>query len=126
MYQILIVEDEKRLAAFVAKGFKKNGFLPTVVSDGEQALEVARQNHYDAILLDLGLPVKDGWTVLKELRDRGDLSPVIVMTALSDVGKSVLAAQANDYLQKPFRFKTLLASVQDQIQAASSAAPSET
>lgn len=126
MYQILIVEDEEKLAAFVAKGFRKYGFVPTVVNDGEQALAASQSNRYDAILLDLGLPVKDGWTVLKELRDRGDLSPVIVMTALSDVSQSVLSAKANDYLQKPFRFKTLLASVQNQIQAASSATKSET
>lgn len=126
MYQILIVEDEERLAAFVAKGFRKHGFLATVVSDGEQALAASQSHRYDAILLDLGLPVKDGWTVLKELRDRGDLSPVIVMTALSDVSQSVLVDKANDYLQKPFRFKTLLASVQRQIQAASLAAAAET
>lgn len=115
MYQILIVEDEEKLAAFVAKGFRKNGFMPTVVTDGEQALTASKETHYDAILLDLGLPVKDGWTVLKELRDRGDSSPIIVMTALSDVSESVLSAQANDCLQKPFRFKALLAAVQNQI-----------
>ena len=125
MYQILIVEDEEKLAAFVAKGFKKYGFSPTVVNDGEQALRASQKNHYDAILLDLGLPVKDGWTVLKELRDHGDLSPVIVMTALSDVNQSVLLAQANDYLQKPFRFKALLESVQNQIQAASRVSTAE-
>ncbi len=125
MYQILIVEDEEKLAAFVAKGLRKNGFIPTVVADGEQALTVSKENHYDAILLDLGLPVKDGWTVLRELRDRGDSAPIIVMTALSDVNESVLSAQANDYLQKPFRFKALLRSVQNQIQATSSAAKSE-
>lgn len=126
MCQILIVEDEEKLAAFVAKGFRKYGYTATVVTDGEQALVASQEKHYDAIVLDLGLPVKDGWTVLKELRDRGDASPIIVMTARSDVDHSVLAAQANDYLQKPFRFKTLLESVQKQIQVVLSASKSET
>ncbi len=125
MCQILIVEDEEKLAAFVAKGFRKYGFTVTVVTNGEQALEVSQTNAYDAILLDLGLPVKDGWMVLKELRDRGNASPVIVMTALSDLRQAVLAAKANDYLQKPFRFKDLLAAVQRQLAVPPAAESSE-
>lgn len=125
MCQILIVEDEEKLAAFVAKGFRKYGFTATVVTNGEQALEVSQTNAYDAILLDLGLPVKDGWMVLKELRDRGNASPVIVMTALSDLRQAVLAAKANDYLQKPFRFKDLLAAVQRQLAVPPAAESSE-
>ncbi|MEA5466833.1 response regulator transcription factor [Leptothoe sp. PORK10 BA2] len=121
MYQILIVEDEIHLAAFVAKGFRKHGYIPTVVNDGAQALVALEDKHYDAVLLDLGLPVKDGWTVLRELRERGDTPPVIVMTALNDVSQAVLAAKANDFLQKPFRFKMLLESVQNLIQADPSA-----
>ncbi len=126
MCQILIVEDEERLAAFVAKGFRKHGFTATVVTDGNQALEYSQVNTYDAILLDLGLPVKDGWAVLKELRDRGDLSPVIVMTALSDLRQAALAAKANDYLQKPFRFNDLLTAVQKQLMLSLSVKSPET
>ena len=119
MNSILIVEDEDRLAAFVAKGFKKYGYSTVVATDGEQALEISRSTTYDAILLDLGLPKKDGWTVLKELRDRGDRSPVIIMTARSESRQTAVAALANDYLQKPFRFKELLEVVQRQITSSS-------
>lgn len=116
MRQILIVEDERNLATFVAKGFRKYGFTPTVVTDGEQALQAAQENFYDVILLDLGLPIKDGWEVLKELRARGDQHPVIVVTALSDLRQEALAAGANDYVPKPFRFMDLLAAVRRQLE----------
>ncbi|EDX86480.1 hypothetical protein S7335_4184 [Synechococcus sp. PCC 7335] len=125
MNQILIVEDEENLAAFIAKGFRKHGFDITVAVDGNQALAASEAQTYDAILLDLRLPVKDGWTVLRELRNRGVLSPVIVMTAMSDLQQDVLAERANDYLQKPFRFKELLAAVERQITASSAANPTK-
>ena len=115
MHQILIVEDEQKLAAFVAKGCQKYGYNTTVVNDGEQALQAAQAHIHDVILLDLGLPIKDGWTVLKELRDRGDDRPVIVVTAMNDLRQKVLAAGANDYVPKPFRFMDLLAAVRRQI-----------
>ncbi|MEO1388281.1 MAG: response regulator [Cyanobacteria bacterium J06634_6] len=115
MNSILIVEDEDKLAAFIARGFKKHGFTTAVATDGAQALQMSQISHYDVILLDLGLPVKDGWTVLKELRARGDRVPVIVMTARSECPQDAIAAQANDYLQKPFRFQQLLETVERQI-----------
>jgi len=118
MIRILIVEDEANLASFIVKGLKKQGFGITLAADGNQALEAAKTHTYDVILLDLGLPVKDGWTVLKALRDRGDFSPVIVMSAMSDLRQQVLAEQANDYLPKPFRFKALLAAIDRQISEA--------
>ena len=115
MCQILIAEDEVRLAAFIVKGLQKNGFTPTVVTNGVQALEATQSNVYDVILLDLGLPLKDGWTVLRELRERGDSSPVIVVTALSGVDREVINSGANEYVSKPFRFRELLAAVQRQM-----------
>ena len=117
MNNILIVEDEEKLAAFIAKGFTKYGFTTTIVADGAQALQASETNTYDAILLDLGLPVKDGWTVLKELRARDDRSPVIVMTARSECRSDALSRQANDYIQKPFRFSELLKRVQQIVLA---------
>jgi len=117
MCRILIVEDEESLSSFVVKGFRKHGYCTTVVADGEEALRITKSHHYEAILLDLGLPIKDGWEVLKELRDRGDTSPVIIMTAMSDLRQDALAAYANDYLQKPFRFKELLTAVQQLVSA---------
>ena len=119
MNQILIVEDEARLAAFVDKGLRKNGFNTFIATDGEQAILIAESRDFDLMLLDLNLPVKDGWTVLQELRNYGKLFPVIIVTALSDdQGKAAaLKAGANDYVTKPFSFKDLLERVRAQLSA---------
>jgi DNA-binding response OmpR family regulator len=110
MCQILIVEDETRLAAFIDKGLKKNGFRTTIAEDGRQALTVTEQNRFDLILLDLGLPILDGWTVLREIRSRGEGQPIIIVTARKDANEreSALANGADDYVTKPFRFSDLL------------------
>lgn len=115
MNEILVVEDEQKISAFLEKGLRKYGFAPTVVSDGEQAIQAAQAKAYAVILLDLALPLKDGWTVLQELRAEGNQCPVIVVTAFGDVCREVLAAGANDYVPKPFQFKDLLAAVRKQV-----------
>jgi two-component system, OmpR family, copper resistance phosphate regulon response regulator CusR len=110
---ILIAEDENRLAAFVEKGLKKSGFDTVVAADGEQALQVMQQQSVDLLLLDLGLPIKNGWMVLQEIRSVNPDLPIIVVTAATDERdrQRVLAAGANDYLPKPFKFSDLLAKV---------------
>jgi DNA-binding response OmpR family regulator len=110
MCQILIVEDETRLAAFIDKGLKKNGFRTTIAEDGRCALTVTEQNRFDLILLDLGLPILDGWTVLREIRSRGEGQPIIIVTARKDANEReiALANGADDYVTKPFRFSDLL------------------
>lgn len=118
MNRILIVEDEQKIAIFIEKGLQKSGFSTTTVANGEQALQVTQRDTYDAILLDIGLPFKDGWTVLKELRDQGDVSPVILVTALDASRKAALLAGANDCVFKPFRFQDLLAAIQKQVKQA--------
>ena len=115
MSRILIVEDEKRIAIFLEKGLQRSGFSTTIASDGEQALQVMQQEAYDAILLDLGLPVKDGWAVLRELRNQGDKCPVILVTAVQASRKAALLAGANDCVAKPFRFKELLTAINKQL-----------
>jgi DNA-binding response OmpR family regulator len=106
---ILIIEDEPRIAAFLEKGLQKNGFRTAIAFDGEQAVTMAQGHHFDLLLLDLGLPIKDGWTVLAELRSQGRQIPVIVVTARDDVEeKSTLI---EDYIIKPFRFQSLLEKV---------------
>lgn len=117
MNQILIVEDEARLAAFVEKGLKKNGFNTVVAEDGEQAVSLAQSSNFDLMLLDLNLPVKDGWTVLRELRNNGKQLPIIIITALVDERNKTAAlnAGANDYITKPFSFQDLLARVRTQL-----------
>ncbi|MEM7771486.1 MAG: response regulator [Cyanobacteria bacterium P01_E01_bin.6] len=116
-HRILIVEDEPRIASFIEKGLRKNGFSTQVVCDGEQALQATKFNAYDIILLDLLLPEKDGWTVLKELQQEGCKSSVIVVTALDNTKQEIFAAGAQDAIQKPFHFKDLLDAVNRQIEA---------
>jgi two-component system, OmpR family, copper resistance phosphate regulon response regulator CusR len=110
---ILIAEDENRLANFVEKGLKKSGFDSIVAADGAQALSVIQQEPVDLLLLDLGLPIKDGWEVLREARSHNPDLPIIVVTAMADDRdrQRVLQAGANDYLSKPFRFSDLLAKI---------------
>ncbi|MBD2431283.1 MULTISPECIES: response regulator transcription factor [Fischerella] len=117
MTQILIVEDEVRLAAFVEKGLRKNGFTTIVAVDGEQAIFMAESSDFDLLLLDLGLPIIDGLTVLRELRSRGEKRPIIIVTANNDERDkaAALAAGANDYITKPFSFNDLLTRVRAQL-----------
>lgn len=117
MCQILIVEDESRLAAFVEKGLRKKGYATSIAEDGEKAIEIASSEKFDLMVLDIGLPVKDGLTVLQELRSQGKKIPVIVVTAGSDEQDKVkaIAFGANDYITKPFRFQDLLSSVEENL-----------
>ncbi len=110
---ILIAEDEDRLAAFVEKGLKKSGFDTIVAADGVQALEAIAQQPVDLLLLDLGLPIKDGWAVLQETRAQNPDLPIIVVTAMTDDRDRLRVFQlgANDYLAKPFKFSDLLIKV---------------
>lgn len=115
--QILIVEDEFHIATFLQKGLQKNGFKTAISEDGNQALLITQSKDFDLLLLDLGLPGKDGWTVLKELRDQGKQFPIIIVTARDDERDRAasLAAGANDYVTKPFRFEELLTRVHAQL-----------
>lgn len=120
MSQILIVEDEIRLAAFIEKGLRKYGYSTLITVDGKQAVELAQKNKFDLLLLDLGLPIKDGWQVMQELRSAGEVLPIVIMTARDDCQckATALRAGANDYIAKPFVFERLLKCVQLQLAAA--------
>ncbi|NET58426.1 MAG: response regulator transcription factor [Symploca sp. SIO2E6] len=113
MNRILIAEDEPRIAAFLEKGLRASGFTTVVATDGDEVVLMAISNNFDLLLLDLGLPVKDGWTVLEELRSQGAQLPIIILTARDDVNAKVagLESGADDYITKPFNFKELLARV---------------
>lgn len=114
MCQILIVEDEALVAAFIEKGLRKNGFTTAIAEDGQQALRFGTDDRFELMLLDLGLPIMDGLTVLKTLRDQGDTRPVIIITARKDdrERQKVLNHGADDYVTKPFRFSDLLERIQ--------------
>ncbi|MCT9081102.1 response regulator transcription factor [Streptomyces fulvoviolaceus] len=113
MNRILIAEDETRIAAFVEKGLRSNGFVTTVVADGLSAYEQARAGDCALLILDLGLPACDGFTVLRKLREARVAIPVIILTARDSVSDVVagLEGGADDYISKPFAFEELLARV---------------
>ena len=113
MVHILIVEDEQRIAAFIEKGLKRHGYLTTTVGDAHTALSHAMSGGFDLLILDLGLPDRDGFEVLADLRGQGSKLPVIILTARDDLRDKVsgLEGGADDYMTKPFRFEELLARV---------------
>ena len=109
--RVLLVEDEERIAAFIRKGLMEELYTVDVTGDGGLALETTSAATYDAIILDVRLPGRDGFSVCRELRARGDKTPVLMLTARDTVDDRVqgLDAGADDYLVKPFAFKELLA-----------------
>jgi len=110
-----------RLASFLEKGLRSSGFTTTVAPDGPQAAIMARDDEFDLLILDLGLPGKDGIEVLRELRSDGQRLPVIILTARDDPADKVagLEAGADDYLAKPFHFEELLARVRARLRSES-------
>jgi DNA-binding response OmpR family regulator len=115
--RILIAEDEPRLASFLEKGLRANGFTTKLAADGATASLMARDDEFDLLILDLGLPGKDGSDVLSDLRAAGHRMPVVILTARDDVSEKVagLESGADDYVTKPFRFEELLARVRTRL-----------
>ncbi|WP_435771728.1 response regulator transcription factor [Nocardioides sp. SYSU DS0651] len=113
MARILIVEDEQRIASFIAKGLRAEGHQTTVAADGPAGLDHALSGEFDLVVLDIGLPGVDGFEVLDQLRAQGSRVPVIVLTARDSVADTVTALEggADDYMPKPFRFAELSARV---------------
>jgi DNA-binding response OmpR family regulator len=118
MKRALIVEDEPRIAAFVEKGLRSEGFATAVAGDGNTALEKALSGEFDLIILDLGLPDIDGLEVLREVRRWDDRVSVIILTARDGATVEALDAGADDYLRKPFSFDELLARVRARLRDA--------
>jgi DNA-binding response OmpR family regulator len=109
--RILVVEDDRKVAGFIEMGLREEGYAVDVAKDGDEAIVLAHVNDYDAILLDLMLPKKNGLQVASELRREGRTTPILMLTArdaTEDVVRG-LDAGADDYLAKPFKFEELLA-----------------
>jgi len=117
MTSILIAEDETRISSFVEKGLRASGYTTMIVANGNDALKLIRGGSFDLLLLDVGLPGLDGFSVLRALRAEGVTTPIIMLTARSAVDDMVtgLDGGANDYIAKPFRFDELLARVRARV-----------
>lgn len=113
MSRILIAEDELRIASFIEKGLTAAGFATVTVGTGADALDYALTGDFDLLVLDIGLPVIDGYEVLQRLRAQESALPVIVLTARDSAEDTLASLQggANDYMAKPFRFDELLARI---------------
>ncbi len=109
----LIVEDDRQLATFVAKGLRENALTADVAYDGQEAINMARTGIYDVIVLDIMLPERSGFDVIRELRGEKVESPIICLTARDRLEDRVtgLNLGADDYLSKPFEFAELLARI---------------
>jgi DNA-binding response OmpR family regulator len=109
--RILVVEDERKIANFIQKGLKEFGFAAENVGRGDEALEIILDNPFDAVVLDIMLPGRDGLSVLRALRERSNAVPVLILTARGQISEKVagLDLGADDYLAKPFAIEELAA-----------------
>ncbi|MFD2520331.1 response regulator transcription factor [Emticicia soli] len=117
MANILLIEDDKRVASFIHKGLTEKSYLVKIVDNGFEGVEEAMSYPYDVIILDIMLPDIYGFEVCKILRKRKNLSPIIILSSLDSPEEKVegLKAGADDYLSKPFLFEELLARIQAQL-----------
>src|SRR5213596_1392000 len=118
--RILVVEDEKKTAAFLAKGLREAGFAVDVAPDGETGSKQARAKKFDLLIVDIMLPHKDGWQMVAELRRDRVRTPILFLTARDSVRDRVkgLELGADDYLVKPFAFSELLARIRSLLRRA--------
>lgn len=116
MTNILIVEDDPLIGAFVQKGLRRNGYATRIADDGVTARELGMSDEFDLVVLDLGLPDRDGLRVLREMRSAGYTVPVVVLTGLPERDAATcLESGADDYMRKPFHFDELLARIRSRL-----------
>lgn len=125
--RLLVVEDDPRLGQMLTKGLREQAYAVDLVGDGETALYQTAVNEYDAIVLDVGLPKKDGFAVAKEVRRKGLATPILMLTARDAIPDRVagLDVGADDYLTKPFDFTELLARLRALLRRAPEVLPAE-
>ena len=109
--RVLLIEDDPEAATYLAKGLGESGHVAEIAHDGEDGLALAREGRFDALIVDRMLPRRDGLSVVSALRDEGDKTPVLILSALDHVDERVKGLQAggDDYLTKPYAFTELLA-----------------
>ncbi|MGD8285042.1 MAG: response regulator transcription factor [Desulfobacterales bacterium] len=119
--RILLVEDDRKIASFILKGLKAEGFAVDHAADGENGLHLALTEPYDAAVIDIMIPIKDGLSLIEEMRRESVKTPVIILSAKSSVDDRVRGLQTggDDYLTKPFAFSELLARIQALIRRSS-------
>ena len=119
--QILLIEDEKKTAAYLAKGLGEAGFKVTTASDGEAGLDLALAMTFDLFIIDIMLPKRDGWSIVATLKRKEIRTPILLLTARDSVRDRVkgLELGADDYLVKPFAFSELLARVRSVLRRSS-------
>jgi DNA-binding response OmpR family regulator len=116
MTRILIAEDDALISSFIDKGLRASGFSTLIAADGEEAEQYGMTDEFDLIILDMGLPERDGLQVLKALRARGKQMPILILTGRPERDVvTCLDAGADDYMRKPFRFEELLARVRTRL-----------
>jgi two-component system, OmpR family, response regulator len=122
--RLLIVEDDKKLAAFITKGFRESGFAVDHCAEGEEGVIMATGNEYDAAIIDIMLPGLDGLSLIKEMRKKRITTPVLILSAKGSVDDRVKGLQTggDDYLAKPFAFAELHARIQALIRRGSQSA----
>src|SRR5688500_14975637 len=118
MARILIAEDDTLIGSFIEKGLRANGFSTHLATDGEEAESLGMSGEFDLLILDMGLPEREGLHVLQELRSRGKRLPVLVLTGRPERDVvTCLEAGADDYMRKPFVFEELLARVRVRLRS---------
>ncbi len=112
--RILVLEDDYEAAAYLVKGLKESGHMSDHAADGDEGLEMVGVRDYDVLIVDRMLPKRDGLSVIQALRNNGDVTPVLILSALSKVDDRIegLRAGGDDYLTKPYSFSELLARVE--------------
>ncbi len=123
--KLLVVDDESKTGGYLKQGLSEAGFTVDLVRDGDDAVRTAMTHDYDLIVLDVMLPGRDGWSVLRALRDAGKRMPVLLLTARDEVEDRAkgLELGANDYLVKPFAFSELLVRVRTLLRRDENAEP---
>lgn len=125
MTRILIIEDNIKTANYLLAALKENYFQAEIASDGQEGLFFAKQNYYDLIILDIMLPLIDGWTILKNIRQKNTQTFILLLTACDSIKERVqgLECGADDYLVKPFAFSELLARIHSLLRRKTSQHP---